>query len=103
MADTPQAQLPSFPSLAGALMNHAQASLGDDGCTIITGTGEIETTNDRYWRILMFITAGEIAEADLASSIEGSPFGGITFPAGFPLYGKFKRIKLTSGSLVAYY
>lgn len=102
MADSPQAQLRSFQSVAGAMKIHAEASLGQDGMTIITGTDDVIAPNGKHWKILMFITAGEIDEMDIANTIEGS-YAGVTFPAGFPLYGKFRSVKLASGSLVAYY
>lgn len=103
MPDSPQAQLPSFRSVSDSLRMQALQSLGKNGNTIIQNTSDNSPTNGRTWGILSFLADTVIAEMDFGDNPPEGTYVGITFPKGFVWYQSAKRIKLSSGSLVAYY
>jgi hypothetical protein len=104
MPNTFQAQLPEVRPLGQAMRESAEVATGKYGFTVINNTQFQTPANKRIWSAISFVTAGVIIDADFGSNPpDGQNLAGITFPAGYILYGEFRGIQLSSGTVIAYY
>lgn len=71
-------------------------TLGSNGAKIVTDTSA--TTGSFY--AIAFVEAG-VFSALTGTNLQGT-WTGVTFPAGFVLYGRFSAFTLSSGKVVAY-
>ena len=69
---------------------------GQGGALVMNGASEATGS----WKRLKIITNTVFAEL-VDPALEGST-AGITFPANYEIFGNFTKIRLTSGSLIAY-
>lgn len=72
-------------------------SIGQRGSTFISDT----SAHTGNWRLIIPIENTVFATLT-DGKLGGNTITGETFPANFPLYGKFTVITLTSGAVMAY-
>lgn len=90
----------------GVTYNTADAleqSMGGAGFTVIADTNEATPPSGECFYALQMI--GDTVLSDVTAHASAPITGtatGITYPAGFILYGKFTAVTLTSGSCIAY-
>jgi hypothetical protein len=80
-----------------------EQSMGGAGFSVIADTAEATPPTGECFYALQMIgdTVLDDITAHASAPIDGTATG-ITFPAGFVLYGKFTAVTLTSGSCIAY-
>lgn len=71
-------------------------AFGQNGATITTNTSAVSGS----FAAIQFITAGAFSALTIANGT--GTFTGVTFPAGFILYGRITGYTLSSGSVIAY-
>jgi DNA/RNA endonuclease YhcR with UshA esterase domain len=71
-------------------------SMGSVGPEIVTGTG---SGTAGPWNAIQFVTAGAFSAITINNGT--GTFTGVTFPAGFTLYGEITAFTLSSGTVVA--
>lgn len=99
-----QAQLPEFRPIGQAMRESAEIATGKYGFTIMNGAASYTPANGRLWSAISFVTAGSFTKIDPGSNPpDGSNIAGITFPAGYILYGEFRGVQLATGTAIAYY
>lgn len=94
------ALLPTFKSNADLNRAIAESGLGINGSHFVNDT-TTHAPAPRSFSIISFVTATVVDRID--GNIDGNAIAGVTFPAGYILYGNFTSVKLTSGSCICYY
>jgi len=94
------AYLPTFKSNSDLTRDLSTQGLGVNGSHIINDTN-VHAPTPRTYSILACVTACVISQID--GNYDGQNAAGITLPAGFIWYGEFTSVKLTSGTMIAYY
>ena len=96
-----QAFIQEYQSNAQLQRDLANRSLGNNNWKGIVDAAAHVASDDRKFAIVHCVLATIFDTLDGAQ--EGNPMVGVTFPAGFVIYGAFTTLKLASGAVIAYY
>lgn len=75
--------------------------IGQNGFDFISDTVQHVPTSGYYGKITIVANA-TFTEATCEPAIGGNTFTGVVIPAGTIIYGRFKSLTLTSGSVIAH-
>jgi hypothetical protein len=81
-----------------------EAYLGNNGAEWISDTAAHTAPDGMVFTSFQVVTNATLSAytAETGATITGNTFTGVAIPAGTRIYGRFRSLTLTSGSILAY-